>query len=113
MNGQRTGGVRVCAPAERVGRPWRNDVNESYQAPAGEPSRPLPPYRPLGPQAGAPAPVAQTTFSPIPSQSMGAPAAAPYGQPTAAPYGGPPAPSYQPAPNPPTQTFMPTPAQPQ
>lgn len=39
-------------------------MSENYQAPAGEPSRPLPPYRPVGPQAGAPA-----MFSPIPSQS--------------------------------------------
>ncbi|WP_157465719.1 type IV pilus twitching motility protein PilT [Cellulomonas sp. Leaf395] len=46
-------------------------MSESYQAPTGEPSRPLPPYRPVGPQAGPP-PVghgATARFSPIPSQS--------------------------------------------
>ena len=41
-------------------------MSESYQAPAGEPSRPLPPYRPVGPQATA---ARQAMFSPIPSQS--------------------------------------------
>lgn len=46
-------------------------MSENYQAPTGEPSRPLPPYRPVGPQAGAPA-----MFSPIPSQSTAPPAPA-------------------------------------
>lgn len=45
-------------------------MSESYRPPAGEPTRPLPPYRPMGPQAGAPVgPAAQAAFSPIPSQS--------------------------------------------
>jgi twitching motility protein PilT len=53
-------------------------VSEHYQPSSGEPARPLPPYRPAGPQAG-PAPVGASTgqpmFSPIPSQSAGAPVA--------------------------------------
>jgi len=48
-------------------------VTEHYQPAAGEPARPLPPYRPAGPQAGA-APVSpQPMFSPVPSQSTGLP----------------------------------------
>ncbi|WP_421733826.1 PilT/PilU family type 4a pilus ATPase [Cellulomonas sp.] len=60
-------------------------MSETYQASAGEPSRPLPPYRPVGPQAGAPAP-GQAMFSPIPSQSSLPPAAPqPYQAPPAVP----------------------------
>lgn len=46
-------------------------MSESYRPPAGEPARPLPPYRAVGPQVGpqAPAPPAQVVYSPIPSQS--------------------------------------------
>lgn len=79
-------------------------MSENYQAPTGEPSRPLPPYRPVGPQAGAPA-----MFSPIPSQST-----APQQPPSPPPYGAPtpavPAAAYQPGPSgPPTYA---APAQP-
>lgn len=79
-------------------------MSENYQAPTGEPSRPLPPYRPVGPQAGAPA-----MFSPIPSQST-----APQPPPSPPPYGAPtpavPAAAYQPGPSgPPTYA---APAQP-
>ncbi|WP_317618860.1 type IV pilus twitching motility protein PilT [Cellulomonas palmilytica] len=49
-------------------------MSEYYQ-PQGEPARPLPPYRPAGPQAGAPAAPGQTVFSPIPSQSTAHPVA--------------------------------------
>lgn len=72
-------------------------MSENYPAPMGEPSRPLPPYRPAGPQVGAPVqPGATAMFSPIPSQSApGAPAA--------------PAPSYQAAPSgPPAYQAAPT-----
>ncbi|WP_444661905.1 type IV pilus twitching motility protein PilT [Cellulomonas sp. CW35] len=49
-------------------------MSEYYQPAAGEPARPLPPFRPAGPQAGEPVPPATPTmFSPIPSQSTGAP----------------------------------------
>ncbi len=48
-------------------------MSESYRPPAGEPTRPLPPYRAAGPQAGPPGsvPSGQPTYSPIPSQSPG------------------------------------------
>ena len=68
-------------------------MSENYQAPAGEPSRPLPPYRPVGPQAGAPA-----MFSPIPSQST-APQAPPSPPPYQAPAPAVPAAAYQPGPS--------------
>lgn len=51
-------------------------MSESYRPPAGEPTRPLPPYRPVGPQAGQPG-HPQTVFSPIPSQSAPTPPPAP------------------------------------
>ncbi|GEA82903.1 type IV pilus twitching motility protein PilT [Cellulomonas gelida] len=59
-------------------------MSEYYQ-PQGEPTRPLPPYRPAGPQAGAPAAGGQPTFSPIPSQSVGAPLPPTAQQPVAQP----------------------------
>ncbi|WP_307858231.1 PilT/PilU family type 4a pilus ATPase [Cellulomonas fulva] len=43
-------------------------MSEHYQ-PLGEPTRPLPPYRPAGPQAGVSGASPQPVFSPIPSQS--------------------------------------------
>jgi twitching motility protein PilT len=48
-----------------------DDVSDSYQGSGAEPVRPLPPYRPAGPQADAapPAGLGQTVFSPVPSQS--------------------------------------------
>ncbi len=65
------------------------DVTEHYQPSAGDQARPLPPYRPAGPQAGpAPLPL-QTMFSPIPSQSTGAPAPAPLPAPAPAPQAAP------------------------
>lgn len=116
-------------------------MSESYQASAGEPARPLPPYRPMGPQAGAPAPApGQAMFSPIPSQSVAAaPVAAqpfppaPSGPPPGyaapqqgyAPPAGAPQQSYAPAPDPtrqyagappaaaPPGVFMPAPQAPQ
>ncbi len=68
-------------------------MSEPYHPPAGEPTRPLPPYRPVGPQAGDPTtrPLTQAAFSPIPSQST-APS-----QPVAA-YAPPPAPAVTTAP---------------
>jgi len=58
-------------------------VSEPHQARPGDGTRPLPPYRPAGPQAtgaqGAPSPVGPTVFSPIPSQSQVAPPAPPAG----------------------------------
>ncbi|WP_426592055.1 type IV pilus twitching motility protein PilT [Cellulomonas sp. McL0617] len=113
-------------------------MSESYQAPLGEPQRQLPPYRQAGPQPlGADAPVLQTSYSPIPSQSVvptgpPPPVASPpsYQPPAQAPYaGGPPAPyqaappapqapvhaapqaPYQASPTAPT-TFLPAPQQP-
>ncbi|GEL97148.1 hypothetical protein CTE05_06950 [Cellulomonas terrae] len=76
-------------------------MSENYQAPMGEPSRPLPPYRPVGPQAGAPA-----MFSPIPSQSTAPPASAPpHHVPPQASAHPAPAGSYQPGPSgPPSYT---------
>lgn len=60
-------------------------MSEPYQGSAGEPSRPLPPYRPAGPQAVQPAgppapagPVVNAMFSPIPSQSVAPPPSASY-----------------------------------
>ena len=50
-------------------------MSDSYQTPGAEPARPLPPYRPAGPAADAPA-LGQTVFSPVPSQSRTAPPAA-------------------------------------
>jgi len=46
-------------------------VSEPIQPAGGEPTRPLPPYRPAGPQASSAPPSlpGQVTFSPIPSQS--------------------------------------------
>ncbi|AEI12319.1 MULTISPECIES: type IV pilus twitching motility protein PilT [Cellulomonas] len=64
-------------------------MSEHYQ-PSGEPTRPLPPYRPAGPQAGAPG---QPMFSPIPSQSVGAPTPEQHTAPAVAP-----ASTYPPAP---------------
>lgn len=79
-------------------------MSENYQAPTGEPSRPLPPYRPVGPQAGAPA-----MFSPIPSQSS-APQAPPSPPPYQAQAPAAPSAAYQPGPSgPPTYA---APAQP-
>jgi twitching motility protein PilT len=48
-------------------------VSDPYLAPNGEPNRPLPPYRPAGPQVSA-APERPTPplYSPVPSQSTGA-----------------------------------------
>jgi twitching motility protein PilT len=48
-----------------------DDVSDSYQGSGAEPVRPLPPYRPAGPQADAatPAGLGATVFSPVPSQS--------------------------------------------
>lgn len=72
-------------------------MSESYQAPTGEPSRPLPPYRPVGPQAGPPpapsGPGATAMFSPIPSQST-----VPAASPTPAAYQQSPGTAYPPAP---------------
>ena len=101
-------------------------MSESYQAPAGEPTRPLPPYRPMGPQAGAPlAAPGQAMFSPIPSQSVTpAPPPAPqaqhapppatgqagYGQPQYSPPAAPP--QYAVQPSGPATSFMPGPVQP-
>lgn len=52
-------------------------MSESHQARPGDGTRPLPPYRPAGPQAageqGVHSPVGPTVFSPIPSQSQVAP----------------------------------------
>ncbi|AEE46136.1 twitching motility protein [Cellulomonas fimi ATCC 484] len=58
-------------------------MSETFRPPAGEPSRPLPPYRPVGPQAGPPgaAPAGQRVFSPIPSQSTAGAPPAPHGAP--------------------------------
>ncbi|MBO3102649.1 type IV pilus twitching motility protein PilT [Cellulomonas fengjieae] len=60
-------------------------MSENYREPVAEPTRPLPPYRPAGPQPTA----AASAFSPIPSQSV-APAAPPapihpYGAPAGSP----------------------------
>lgn len=52
-------------------------MTEHYQPSSGESARPLPPYRPAGPQAGPAPAAAQPMFSPVPSQSTGVPAAAP------------------------------------
>jgi twitching motility protein PilT len=47
-------------------------VSDPYQAPNGEPTRPLPPYRPAGPQVGpVPDRPAPPVYSPVPSQSTG------------------------------------------
>lgn len=82
-------------------------MSDTFQAPGGEPRRPLPPYRPAGPQVSdpqgtyVPAPVpAQPTYSPVPSQSTATriqptvtsqppmpPAAAPPAPPQGAPAG--------------------------
>ncbi|MDM7853415.1 type IV pilus twitching motility protein PilT [Cellulomonas alba] len=90
-------------------------MSDSYQGPGGEPARPLPPYRPAGPQSGAPGPVpGQTVFSPVPSQSQVAPPA--YPQPAAPQpgYGAPAAPAQAAYPAPPAGApggqFQPPPA---
>ena len=47
-------------------------MSDPYQAPAGEPTRPLPPYRPAGPQAGtAPSQPSRPIYTPVPSQGTG------------------------------------------
>ena len=56
-------------------------MTEHYQPSSGEPARPLPPYRPAGPQAGPAPTFGQPTFSPVPSQSTGAPGPAAPGVP--------------------------------
>ena len=44
-------------------------MSDPYKAPAGEPARPLPPYRPAGPPVGAvPARPSETVYTPVPSQ---------------------------------------------
>ena len=78
---------------------------------AGEPTRPLPPYRPNGPQApGAPAgpPPGAVSFSPIPSQSTAASVAAARESAAQVPGTYAPAGSYNPGQ--PTTSFMPAPA---
>ena len=48
-------------------------MSDPYKAPAGEPTRPLPAYRPAGPQAGmVPARPAQTVYTPVPSRGASA-----------------------------------------
>jgi len=78
---------------------------------AGEPTRPLPPYRPNGPQApGAPAgpPPGAVSFSPIPSQSTAASVAAARESAAQVPGTYAPAGSYNPGQ--PTTSFTPAPA---
>lgn len=87
-------------------------MTESYQRPA-EPTRPLPPYRPAGPQAtdGSGAPVFHGAYSPVPSESAVQPQTPPYGAPApaAAPYGAPAPTATQPYSPQPAPAATPTP----
>ena len=44
-------------------------MSETYRAPSGEPTRPLPPYRPAGPQAAPADAYGGGSYQPVPSQS--------------------------------------------
>ena len=52
-----------------VDRLEADDVSETYRAPSGEPTRPLPPYRPAGPQAAPADAYGGGAYQPVPSQS--------------------------------------------
>jgi twitching motility protein PilT len=74
-------------------------VSDPYQAPAGEPTRPLPPYRPAGPQAGpAPDRPLQPVYSPAPAQKYLPSTSAPNGMSSVLPAAPPPRTPQPPAP---------------
>ncbi len=93
-------------------------MSETYRGAPGEPTRPLPPYRPAGPQASSEGTFGGAgTYQPVPSQSHvpsglppyvpGAPAPGPTGR---IPVGTVPPPAHSPAPVLPGQAAPPAPA---